>query len=195
MSYRAHLVWLLVLAGCGEGPAADPTAPGSPRLPGPYFDVRGQLDAQVQRLTQARAAVTKQVRLRDAPPETVAVSAVKWADELQLFYQADINKAAWRGAFAVAHAPAPGGQTQDVYTRQPAFKNVPVTGLTVTRTPAGQPLELTADVRQQNLLFFSRKQLHLTFDPAGRLAAYDVRGQQKLLFFDTLRYQTHAVVR
>lgn len=186
---------LLALAGCGEGPAADPAAPGSPRLPGAYFDVRGQLDQQVQRLTAARAAVRKQVHLRNAPPETVALSAVKWADELQLFYQADINKTAWRGAFGVTQKPTPGGQFQDVYTRRPGFEGVPVTRLAVTRTPGGQPLVLTADVRQQNLLFFSGKQLRLTFGPTGQLSAYDVQGQQKLLFFDTLRYQTHAVVR
>ena len=37
------------------------------------------------------------------------VPAVKWADELQIFFQADINKAALRGAYAVDSVALPEG--------------------------------------------------------------------------------------
>ena len=100
----------LALGGCGDGPTApDPAAPGAPRPVGPYFDVRGLLDAQVQQLTARHPGVTKHVALRGGAPETVQVPQVKWADELQIFYQADINKAALRGAYAVDSASLPGG--------------------------------------------------------------------------------------
>jgi len=80
---------LLTLSNCsGGGAAADPAAPGTPRTVGPYFDVRGLLDAQVQQLAARHPGVTKQVSARGSAPETVRVPQVKWADELQIFYQA-----------------------------------------------------------------------------------------------------------
>ena len=109
------LAWVLgglpgaaLLAGCGDaGPAAPPA-----RRP-LYFDVKGLLTKQVAQLARQHAAVTKQVSLRGGAIETVRVPAVKWADELQIFFQADINKAALRGAYTVDSVLLPGGLLGD----------------------------------------------------------------------------------
>lgn len=130
---------LLALAGCGQGTAGpDPAAPGAAHRAGPYFDVRGLLDAQVMALSARHPAVEKQVSLRGGAPETVRVPAVKWADELQIFYQADINKAALRGAYAVDSASLPGGAVRRTYRLLPGHDNAPVLRLAVT-SAAGQP--------------------------------------------------------
>lgn len=184
-----------LLAACG-GPAG--TTPASSATTAParrplYFDVKGLLTAQVQQLTARRAAVTKQVSLRGGAPETAAVPAVKWADELQLFFQADINKAALRGAYTVDSAAYPGGGSQRRYTRRPGYDNAPVESLLV-RSEGGQPTQIQASITQENALFSAHKQLqmHLT---AGRLTEYGVTGTQKLVLFDTLHYATKATVR
>ena len=196
MSCRADFYFLLsgllALGGCG-GTAADPAAPGAAYRPGPYFDVRGLLDAQMRQLAARRPAVTKQVSLRGGPPETVRVPQVKWADELQIFYQADLNKAALRGAYQVDSASLPGGASRRTYRLRPGHETAPVLRLTVTQA-AGQPQEIRATLRQDNSLFFGQKDLYLTLQ-RGQLRSYGVRGVQKLVFFDTLRYRTAAQVQ
>lgn len=185
---------LLALGGCeGGSPPADPAAPGSPRLVGPYFDVRGLLDAQVKQLGARHPGVTKQVSLRGQAPETVQVPQVKWADELQIFYQADINKAALRGAYRLDSVAEADGRVRRTYTLRPGRDNAPVTQLSVL-SAGGQPQEVQATLRQNNVLFSGQKALQLTLQQ-GQLRSYGVRGTQKLIFFDTLRYQTQTRVQ
>jgi len=185
---------LLTLVGCGQGTAGpDPAAPGAAHRAGPYFDVRGLLDAQVQALTARHPGVEKQVSLRGSAPETVQVPTVKWADELQIFYQADINKAALHGAYTVDSANLPSGAVRRTYRLQPGHDNAPVLRLEVT-SAASQPQLITATLRQDNALSFGQKDLQLALQN-GQLSLYSVRGVQKLVLFDTLRYATAARVQ
>lgn len=177
----AGLLNVAGLAGCGD---AGPAAP-APRRP-LYFDVKGLLTQQVANLEQRHAAVTKHVRLRAETPETVRVPTVKWADELQIFFQADINKAALRGAYAVDSVALPGGMLRRTYTRQPGQPNAPVARLTVVQQGA-VPQEITATIEQDNALFSASKQLRMQLQN-GQLRHYEVLGTQKLVLFDTLRY-------
>jgi hypothetical protein len=185
---------LLALGGCDQGAQApDPAAPGAPRPAGPYFDVRGLLDTQIRQLSARHPGAVKQVSLRGGPVETVRVPAVKWADELQIFYQADINKAALRGAYRLDSATEAGGATRRTYTAQPGHPNVSVTRLSVL-SAGGQPQEVEATLRQDNTLFSGQKQLRLTLQN-GQLRSYDVSGSQKLIFFDTVRFKTATRVQ
>lgn len=181
----------LLLAGCGGAPEhASPRAASAGPL---YFDVKGLLDQQIKQLDQARAAALKQVRVRGGAPETVRVPAVQWTDELQLFFQADINKAALRGAYAVDSARLPDGRLRRTYTRRPGHDIAPVARLEVLGPPA-TPDEITADVEQHNALFTARKHLRLDLRQ-GRLTGYAVQGTQKLVLFDTLRYAAAGQVQ
>ena len=177
----------LLLAGCGEaGPAALPA-----RRP-LYFDVKGLLTQQVARLEQCHAAATKRVRLRAETPEIVRVPTVKWADELQIFFQADINKAALRGAYTVDSVALPGGALRHTYTRRPGQPNAPVARLVVVQQGA-EPQEIAATIVQNNALFSAQKQLRVQLEH-GQLRRYEVVGTQKLVLFDTLRYSAAGVV-
>lgn len=183
----------LLLGGCGEGTkASDPAAPGARHPSGPYFDVRGLLDAQVRQLTARQPSVEKQVSLRNGATETVRVSHVKWADELQIFYQADINKAALRGSYAMDSAGLPGGAVRRTYRLLPGHDNAPVLRLDVTSAP-GQSQQIQATLRQDNALFFGQKDLRLSLQN-GQLRQYSASGAQKLVLFDTLRYRTQVRV-
>jgi len=191
---------LLLLISCGRpgsapgaaGSAGSANLTGSAGATGPYFDVRGLLDEQVRQLTARGPAVEKQVSLRGGPLETVRVPRVKWADELQLFYQADLNKAALRGAYAPDSAQLPDGSLRRTYTLRPGHDNAVVRQLTVLSRD-GQPLRLVATLRQDNVLFSAQKSFGLSLEN-GQLRAYEVRGAQKLVLFDTLHYQTQARV-
>lgn len=185
---------LVVLSGCDRGSnAPDPAAAGAARLTGPYFDVRGLLDTQIRQLSTRHPGATKQVSLRGGPVETVRVPEVKWADELQIFYQADINKAALRGAYRLDSTAEAGGATRRTYTAQPGHPNASVTRLSVL-SAGGQPQEVEATLKQYNALFSGQKQLRLTLQN-GQLRMYSVRGSQKLVLFDTLRFSTSVQVQ
>jgi hypothetical protein len=171
----------MCLAGCGDAGPATPAA----RRP-LYYDVKGLLTQQVEQLAQRRAAVTKRVSLRGGALETVRVPTVKWADELQIFFQADINKAALRGAYKVDSAALPGGLLRRTYTRLPGQPNAPVARLTVVQQGA-EARELAATIVQDNPLFSAQKQLRVQLQN-GQLRSYEVVGTQKLVLFDTLRY-------
>jgi hypothetical protein len=184
---------LLALSSCDKGAQApDPAAPGAARPAGPYFDVRGLLDGQIRQLSARHPGAIKEVSLRGSAPESVRVPGVKWADELQIFYQADINKAALRGAYRLDSATETGGAVRRTYTAQPGHPNVSVTRLSVL-SAGGQPQELEATLKQDNTLFSGQKQLHLTLQN-GQLVAYSVQGSQKLVLFDTLRFSTNVRV-
>ena len=183
--------WLLagagLLAGCGDA------APGAPVARRPlYFDIKGLVTQQVAQLAQRKAAVTKHVSLRGGTLETVRVPAVKWADELQIFFQADINKAALRGAYAVDSVALPGGLLRRTYTRLPGQPNAPVARLMVMQQGAVAQ-EIAATIVQSNALFSTSKQLRFQLQN-GQLRNYEVMGTQKLVLFDTLRYSAAGQV-
>ncbi|WP_156176024.1 hypothetical protein [Hymenobacter terrenus] len=175
------LVGAVLLTGCGD---AGPAAPAARRPL--YFDVKGLLTQQVEQLAQRHAAVTKRVSLRGNPPEMVRVPTVKWADELQLFFQADINKAALRGVYAVDSVALPGGLLRRTYTRRASQLNAPVVRLVVVQQGAIAQ-EVTATIAQNNPLFSAQKQLRFQLEN-GQLRHYEVVGTQKLILFDTLHY-------
>jgi hypothetical protein len=151
-----------------------------------YFDVKGLLDEQIKRLDARHPGTSKRVMLRDGAQEAVRVPQVKWADELQIFYQADINKAALRGAYAVDSAALPGGLVRRTYTRRTKQSNAPVTRLVVLAAGADAQ-EIEATIEQHNPLFDTHKELKF-FLRQNQLTSYEVRGSQKLILFDTLRY-------
>ena len=170
-----------LLTGCGD---AGPAAPAARRPL--YFDVKGLLNKQVAQLAQRHAAVVKRVSLRGNATETVRVPTVKWADELQIFFQADINKAALRGGYTVDSIVLPGGLLRRTYTRLPGQPNAPVARLMVVQQGAVAQ-EVAATIVQNNALFATRKQLHFQLQN-GQLRQYEVVGTQKLVLFDTLHY-------
>ncbi|UYZ58290.1 hypothetical protein [Hymenobacter latericus] len=191
---RNHLGLLqkaaLLLLGCSAACSSDPSERPA-RQPAGYFDVVGLLDAQVKQLQAKSPALQKRVVLRNGKPETTRLASPNWANELQLFYQADINKPALRGAYQESSTDS-AGLTRRTYRRRPDVDH-PVTELTVLQ--AGPVLrELTATVSQDNPLFFSGKQFRMRFGADGGLSSYEVRGQQKLVAFDTTRYQASGQV-
>lgn len=176
------------VVGCGA--SSETAAPASNVRPA-YFALKPYLDAQAALLNQRRPAVEKRVVLRDGSPETVRVPQVDWTKELQVFYQADINKPALRGVYTVDSTTTTDGTHRYAYTRKPGFDNA-VALLAVTKDASGIR-EVAATLQQDNPLFYSEKKLVLQA-ATGSLVAYQVRGVQKLILFDTLRYATAARV-
>jgi hypothetical protein len=183
------LLAAILLTACGT----DTTAPAAGVVRRPlYFDVKGLLNKQIELLSQQRAATVKQVSLRGGTTETARVADVKWANELQIFFQADINKSALRGVYQVDSVTLPGGLVQRHYTRKPGHDIATVAQLSVL-SAGPETREISAEITQKNVLFKARKHLQLTL-AHGLLTSYAVQGSQKLILFDSLRYATAAQV-
>lgn len=181
----------MLLGSCSGPDNAEVRSNPANRKPG-YFDVKAFLDNQVAQLNRRQPTVEKQVRLREGALETTRVAKTDWAKELQIFYQADINKPALRDAYTVrstASAGPPAGGRQQAYLRKPNV-DATVESLiinTLEGAPQGQLDELTAVIKQDNALFYSEKRIRLR-SHNNLLEEYEVTGIQKLVMFDTGRY-------
>lgn len=173
----------MLLAACGPGEDATVRPVPANRKPN-YFDVKGFLDSQVATLNRQQPVVEKQVRLRDGNVETTRVTKTDWSKELQIFYQADINKPALRGAYDIEPVNQPNGPSA-TYKKKPAVEAT-VRELTINKG-ANYPTAITATIIQDNPLFYSEKKLQLQAGSKG-LQSYSVEGIQKLVMFDTVRY-------
>ena len=174
---------LLILAACGPGEDATVRPTPANRKPN-YFDVKGFLDSQVATLNRQQPVVEKQVRLRDGKAETTRVTKTDWSKELQIFYQADINKPALRGAYEV-ESTNQADNPSTTYKKKPAVE-ASVRELIVSKG-TDFPEAITATIIQDNPLFYSEKKIQLRASSKG-LQSYSVEGIQKLIMFDTVRY-------
>ena len=66
----------------------------------PYFDLENYFESEAARLNKANPKVHKTVVV-NGEIEEKEVQIADWKQELESFIDADINKAAWRGAFSV----------------------------------------------------------------------------------------------
>jgi hypothetical protein len=164
---------LLLLGGLGSACSSDPA------------------ERPVRQLGQQRPALEKRVALREQQPETKQLAQPDWAKELQLFYQADINKPALRGAYAVQTTDS-AGLTRRTFRRLPDVEHQVVELSVLQAGPVVR--ELHATLSQDNPLFFSGKAFRLRFGADGVLSSYEVQGRQKLVAFDTTRYSASARV-
>ncbi|SNC76745.1 hypothetical protein SAMN06265337_3541 [Hymenobacter gelipurpurascens] len=188
----SFLLLLLMAVGCGQEQQPVRASSNQPSKPPLYFDVAGFLGQETARLNQQHPAVEKQVKLRNGVLETTRVPQVDWTKELQIFQQADINKPALRGTYAVDSLTTPEGLTQRTYRRQPG-QDFPVEQLSVL-TEGNKLRTLTATLAQDNPLVYSQKKLELQCQD-GHLTAYRVDGIQKLILFDSVRYSAQGRVQ
>ncbi|UOQ79024.1 hypothetical protein MUN84_11150 [Hymenobacter sp. 5516J-16] len=181
---------VVFLAACEAGEDAT-VRPNPANWKPAYFNLLGFLETQATLLNQRQPAVEKQVLLRDGQQETTRVTQLDWAKELQIFQQADINKPALRGLYQVDSAATAEGFTRRSYRRQPGTEH-PVEQLTVL-SEGSTVRELTATVAQDNPLVYSTKTMTLRCQN-GQVSSYQVRGVQKLVLFDSVRYSVQSRV-
>lgn len=177
---------LLAIAAC-EQPTPPVTAEGEDA-----FNLTAYLEQQQERLQAEQPMVLKSVTTEGKPTETIQTSAVDWEDELSVFLDADLNRPA----------------LQEYYTRQEQVLDNGNIVVEFNRVEEAEPLvhylrlELTSDrvlrqldalIQDQNMLFYSRRNIQLSADPSsGNISGYRVKGVQKMMLSDSLHYQIHA---
>ncbi|MFD2999908.1 hypothetical protein ACFS7Z_06025 [Pontibacter toksunensis] len=180
------LVLLLATTSC-ERPAPPTSAEAAAS-----YNLTTYLQQQIERLQAEQPMVLKSVTTEGKETETVETSAVDWEDELAVFEQADLNRPA----------------LEEYYTKQEQVLNNGDIVVEYNRVEDAEPLvhylrlELTADrklkqlnalIQDQNVLFYSRRNVQLNADPtSGNISGYRVEGVQKLVLSDSLHYRVDA---
>ncbi|PKV67289.1 hypothetical protein [Pontibacter ramchanderi] len=187
-SYR--IIGLLALL-CGFTACERPTPPLAAGKE-PAYDLTAYLQEQTARLQQEQPPVLKSVITKGQPTETIQLEELDWEKELAIFQEVDLSRPALRDFYSDERHTLPNGSTMSVFTKN-VEAAAPVERLQLTVSPAKKLEQLEAVVLEENLLFYSKRNIRLMAEPGtGNLSSYRVEGVQKLIFGDSLRYRVDA---
>jgi hypothetical protein len=186
-----NLLGLLVLLAAGAC-GTDKASAEKVTATGQYYNVIGFVEEQVAWLEKEKPGALKSVSENQAETETKQVQNLDWSAELETFRELDINKPAFRNAYAVTRQQDPAtGRTTITYRKKPDYDGN-VQYLIVTLNPAGQVVSLRGLQQSQNVLLRSQRELELrchTKNGVARVISYSIKGLQKPLIFDALYYR------
>ncbi|CAH1001519.1 hypothetical protein LEM8419_02422 [Neolewinella maritima] len=144
----------------------------------PFFDLAGYIDAQVDSLTALDPTVRKTIVLNGVE-ESKELDDLRFATDLRLFREADINKPAWLDKYTLAEEEAQGGGAQvRVYTATDSSMQTRQLEVTLIDD---RPTKIV--VLRKTGTVLSDGTHRLTYDPA---LGYDIRTEQVNRFGDDL---------
>lgn len=156
------------------------------------FNLTLYLQSQIERMQTEKPMVLKSVSSQDQPPETIETDAIDWEDELAVFEQTDINKPTLQEYYTRQETVLDNGDILLEYTKTEESEPL-VHYLLLTLTPDRRLKQLEATLQDKNPLFYSKRQVQLQTAPGtGNISTYTVKGVQKLIFGDSLRYSVNA---
>ncbi|RNI23673.1 hypothetical protein [Rufibacter latericius] len=159
------------------------------------YDLVSFLDQEAQALMEKKATVRKTVSEAGKIRETKTFPSLNWTEELAPFADADINKPALTGLFnKETSSNAMGQQVIRYKAKEDASTNVQE--VTYTLDAKGQLVQLDAVILQENMMFNTKKLLHLEAHsgPSPRVVRYHLDETQKLLFMGAERYSVTGEV-
>jgi hypothetical protein len=183
-----RLIFLLLFLGL-----AACTSEKNQARTGQYYDLASFIENQIGELDSLRPTVEKTVVSGNAR-ETRQLSEIKWGKELDLFFQADLNKPAYRNSYQVEKV----GDHTLIY-RARSGEEVPVKYMKIELdSAAGKPRHVEVIITSENYLYNSEKKLFLHGSPdeqgRWRLREYQVSGYQQLAFFNKKPFEVKGKV-
>lgn len=180
------LVLLLALTACERpSPPVDADAADS-------YNLSAYIAQQQERLQAEKPMVLKSVTTEEKPTETIQTTAIDWEDELSVFADADLNRPALQEYYTKEERVLPDGSIVLEYRKAEDAEPL-VHYLRLEMTSDRVLRQLNALIQDQNMLFYSRRNIRLTADPAtGDISGYRVKGVQKLVLSDSLHYRIDA---
>ncbi len=156
-----------------------------------YFELKPLLSAQVNLLTELQPSVTKRVSLDEQVEQSESIlDSTQWANELEIFFESDINKPSLVGAFDEAVSDNKISYTLKDQS-QDGVKAFEVSFMVGSKTPR----EITIESSSHNSLYTSSRALQLVFanrNDVPVLTSYSISGDQSILFGETTTYMLEA---
>lgn len=104
-------IFLLATACSGPGRG------DAPALPESFFDLKGYMQAEIQRLSEAQPRVLKRIAI-NGQSEEKNFDSLNYQKELDIFSRSDINKMAWLDKYKVDSTFQDGQLSRVTYTAQ-----------------------------------------------------------------------------
>jgi len=168
-----------------------PTPPTAAEAEASY-NLTAYLQRQKQLLQAEKPMVLKSVATEGQPVETIETSAIDWQDELAVFEETDLNRPALQEYYSKKEQVLEDGRIVVEYNRAEDAEPL-VHYLRLELTPERKLRQLNALIQDQNVLFYTRRNVQLTADSAsGNISGYRISGVQKLVLSDSLHYRVDA---
>jgi len=166
---------LLLFIGCNTQPDEQQKNTAA------YFDLKGYFQKETARLTAADPLVKKTVSINDSS-ETRSSKITDWKRELSAISDADINKASWKGAFAVE-------KKKNLLIYSTNDDKVNVRKIMITYKD-GKPSGFLVLIRNSNLLYTSTDSLSYYPD-----SLYMLKKTQDIKLLAKKRYKVSLLFR
>ncbi len=144
----------------------------------PFFDLSGYMQAQIDSLTALQPPVRKTVIL-NGTEETKQLTDLRFATDLRMFREADINKPAWLDKYTVTNENAGGGAQVQRYVATDS--SLQTRQLDITLSNDNTPTKIVVYRKTGTIL--SDGDHVLTYDPA---VGYGIRTEQVNRFGEDL---------
>jgi hypothetical protein len=156
------------------------------------YNLTAYLQQQKQRLQAEQPMVLKSVTTEGTSTETIETDKVDWSDELSVFEETDINRPSLQEYYTRQEQVLDDGSIVIEYNKVEDAEPL-VHYLRLKLSPDRKLRQMNALIQDQNMLFYSRRKVQLSADPAsGNISGYRVEGIQKLVLSDSLRYRIDA---
>lgn len=178
---------LLAIVSCERPvpPASDSTGQVS-------YNLTAYLQQQKEALETEKPMVLKSVETQGEEAELVETPKVDWEDELTVFEQADLSRPSLQEYYTKQEKTLSDGSIQVEY-RKLEDAEPQVHYLRLLLTPDGKLKKLNATLQDQNIIYYSRREIMLSTHPqTGDISSYRVDGVQKMVFGDSLHYSVKA---
>ena len=163
----------------------------------PYFDVPTLVQQQLYWLDSLNPPVVLEARIgTQTETETMHKDSAAWAETLQLFQQANINRPVLQGAYEESDSVAsdqnlriktyhyqPGNATEIPYLR------------VYYRDSLANVYRIETAFQEDNVLYSTYRNMSMTFAPyqgKPRLTAFETVGKQKMMLRDSVTYLTRG---
>ncbi len=162
---------------------------------GNYYDIKGLVLGQMKILPGSGLYLLKKASVdKDTSETRMKPDLTEWLLELENLAGADINKPRLAGSYqTVFHRQGDSVSITEYISLEP--QKTYVDRLTIIKKPA--VLTIQALIKNENALFAAAKHLSYRFrltEGNFLFSGYDVRGWQKIIAFDTVRYNLQARV-
>ena len=192
MSKQVYVCWFLlkVLTGLFLG-ACDTKVSSAHKVPPPYYDLRSYLARQAQLLSESKASCRKTMQLNKVKQDTLLrEDSSGWMKEWSHLLRLDLNQPSNHNLYDSLSKKV--GTLRLLRYRPKSLPHsitnkVKVQALDLYFDSLGELVSLKGSYREHKYLYTQVSELYASFK-AHRMLTYELKGYQKLIQQDTIRY-------
>lgn len=164
-----------------------------------YFDIDSLIDSQLAYLEKSGASLSKAASIDSTNDKTnFKPDSTSWAKELEVFRHLDIiNKPIYVDAYTLTDGEKDANSNLTVRSFV-ANRETPVKSLKLYYQDSPQKLrKLEATLSEQNSLYYTARKFSMELEDVDQqmiVSRYDVRGVQKMILRDSVRFSITSKV-